>query len=158
MVLRCHDPASAPLAATGRLECLELTYDAARRHYVEASPPKLEKSLKRCVNRRNTYGQTPLMMACKHGQARVVSWLLSKGADPMLFDSIHSRACLHYCALYGQSACVVRASARLTRDTILSNNNTTDCYAATFFCSTKLCGHEAKLHSVVALCKWGSGL
>ncbi len=24
----------------------------------------------------------------------------------MLFDSIHSRVCLHYCALYGQPACI----------------------------------------------------
>jgi len=133
VLLPCHDATFGPLAATGRLECLELTYDAARRHYAEASPPKLEKSLKRCVNRRNTYGQTPLMMACKHGQARVVTWLLSKGADPMLFDSIHSRACLHYCALYGQSACVVRALPHLPRHTGTSlYHGNTDCYAATF--------------------------
>ena len=101
-------PLLVACAATGRLECLDLTYDAARRYYAANSPSKAEKSLRRCVNRRNTYGQTPLMLACKHGQARAVSWLLGKGGDPMLFDSIHSRACLHYCALYGQSGCVVR--------------------------------------------------
>jgi hypothetical protein len=95
-------------AATGRLECLELSYSAASKHYHEnqSSPAKAEKSLRRCINRRNTYGQTALMMACKHGHAEAVTWLLRKGADPMLFDSIHSRACLHYCALYGQSGCV----------------------------------------------------
>ena len=95
-------------AATGRLECLELSYAAASKHYNEhqSSTAKADKSLRRCINRRNTYGQTALMLACKHGHAEAVTWLLRKGADPMLFDSIHSRACLHYCALYGQSGCV----------------------------------------------------
>ena len=95
-------------AATGRLDCLDLSYAAASKHYSEnqSSPVKAGKSLRRCINRRNTYGQTALMMACKHGHAEAVTWLLGKGADPMLFDSIHSRACLHYCALYGQSTCV----------------------------------------------------
>ena len=46
------------------------------------------------------------MRLCTRRHAEVVTWLLQQGANPMLFDSIHSRVCLHYCALYGQAGCI----------------------------------------------------
>lgn len=41
-----------------------------------------------------------------HRHDAVVTWLLQQGANPMLFDSIHSRVCLHYAALYGAPQCI----------------------------------------------------
>ena len=41
-----------------------------------------------------------MSLRCRHSE--IVTWLLQQGANPMLFDSIHSRVCLHYAALYGQ--------------------------------------------------------
>lgn len=49
-------------------------------------------------------GVRGLESVCRH--AEMVSWLLQQGANPMLFDSIHSRVCLHYASLYGQADCV----------------------------------------------------
>lgn len=36
----------------------------------------------------------------------MVTWLLQNGGNPMLFDQIHSRVCLHYAALYGAPQCI----------------------------------------------------
>ena len=36
------------------------------------------KSIAILLNKRNTYGQTPIMAACLRGHARSVTWLLSK--------------------------------------------------------------------------------
>ena len=39
------------------------------------------------MSRKDNYGRTPLMYACKEGEAETVRFLLEKGADPSLLDA-----------------------------------------------------------------------
>lgn len=57
------------------------------------------------LNHKNAIGQTPLMLACKNRHPDIVSYLLAHGADPFLFDALHSKNCLHYAVLAGSAQC-----------------------------------------------------
>lgn len=45
------------------------------------------------------------VLACKNRHADIVAYLLSHGADPFLFDHLHSKNCLHYAVLSGSASC-----------------------------------------------------
>jgi ankyrin repeat protein len=58
------------------------------------------------INRANVRGQTPLMLACKHGHAAAVKLLLSEGASPLKEDKHYRKTCLHYAAKAGHHECL----------------------------------------------------
>lgn len=59
-------------------------------------------------NTRNTNGQTPLMFACKGGNALCVEQLLQHNADALAFESANGRTCLHIACRQGHYECVVK--------------------------------------------------
>jgi ankyrin repeat protein len=60
----------------------------------------------RLVNRGNSKGQTPLILACSAGCAEAAEWLLLNGASPWAYDSDGGRSCLHYAARTGHATCI----------------------------------------------------
>ncbi|KAI5073620.1 hypothetical protein GOP47_0011633 [Adiantum capillus-veneris] len=59
-------------------------------------------------NARNAYGQTPLMFACKGGNALCVEQLLHHSADALAFEAVSGRTCLHIACRQGHHECVVK--------------------------------------------------
>ncbi|MCO5566466.1 hypothetical protein L7F22_020143 [Adiantum nelumboides] len=59
-------------------------------------------------NARNMNGQTPLMFACKSGNALCVEQLLLYGADALAFEVVSGRTCLHIACRQGHYECVVK--------------------------------------------------
>ncbi|MCO5581915.1 hypothetical protein L7F22_035804 [Adiantum nelumboides] len=59
-------------------------------------------------NARNINGQTPLMFACKSGNALCVEQLLLYGADALAFEVVSGRTCLHIACRQGHYECVVK--------------------------------------------------
>ncbi|MCD7460243.1 hypothetical protein HAX54_043143 [Datura stramonium] len=54
----------------------------------------------------NRHKQTPLMLAAMHGNVSCVERLIQRGANILMFDSLHGRTCLHYAAYHGHSDCL----------------------------------------------------
>lgn len=52
----------------------------------------------KAADQRNQRGQTPLMLACEHGNINCLRELLAAGADPWLGDAAVRRTCMHYAA------------------------------------------------------------
>lgn len=104
--MRDGNTASHFAAAEGRLDYLKILVEAYDDGRKKRKKKHGAKYTARMLNRRNLNGQTTLMLACKYGHSAVVTWLLQLGGNPLLFDAIHSRTCLHYAALYGHRNCV----------------------------------------------------
>lgn len=105
--MRDGNTASHFAAAEGRLDYLKIVIEAYDEGRIKRGKKHGPKYTARMLNRRNLNGQTTLMLACKYGHSEVVTWLLQIGGNPLLFDAIHSRTCLHYAALYGRRNCIV---------------------------------------------------
>ncbi|CAN4116099.1 unnamed protein product [Withania somnifera] len=54
----------------------------------------------------NRHKQTPLMLAAIHGHVSCMERLIQRGANILMFDSLHGRTCLHYAAYHGHYDCV----------------------------------------------------
>eukprot|EP00798_Chlamydomonas_sp_ICE-L_P015775 gene15775-21898_t len=94
---------SSPLiqaAARGHFELLQLILETA----VMVDGP--ERAKKDCIDHSNQKKQTALMVACKHGHADSVEYLVTNGAEPLMWDERRHNSCLHFAALYGHSECV----------------------------------------------------
>lgn len=94
-------------AGRGRCGAVEAILQVACATASKASSArKANAVLTALLNHKNVNGQTALMMACRHRHPEVVRLLLDMGADPLLFDSLHSKTCLHYAVLGGSTECV----------------------------------------------------
>eukprot|EP00798_Chlamydomonas_sp_ICE-L_P010137 gene10137-8039_t len=77
-------------AARGHFELLQLILETA---VMSAGP---EKAKKACIDRPNLKKQTAIMVACKHGHPDCVEYLVTNGADPLIFDERRHNSCLHF--------------------------------------------------------------
>lgn len=60
----------------------------------------------RHVNKRNQFGQVPLVIACSVGHPRAVEVLLEAGADPSAFDWCQGMSPIHHSAMSGNAECL----------------------------------------------------
>lgn len=69
------------LAGEGRLDYLKLLLESYRAGREAAGKGFSDKKAAKLLNRRNLHGQTPLMLACKHGWERQLLRFRMKSAD-----------------------------------------------------------------------------
>lgn len=102
-------------AASGDLRVCKLLVEGLQEKFGTASRSKNQmhqgkgvwewrQVLLKTLNRRDGLHMTPLMLACKHGHAAVVAYLLGEGADPFIVDKATQYSCLHLAAYHGHVA------------------------------------------------------
>eukprot|EP00877_Chromochloris_zofingiensis_P014956 jgi/Chrzof1/9714/Cz04g13050.t1 len=77
--------------------------------------------VQRILNQQNDKGQTPLMLACKQGQAHCVHFLIKHNASVWPADPI-GRTCLHFAARKGSDRCVRMVIARAAQEENVGHN------------------------------------
>eukprot|EP00899_Mesostigma_viride_P003108 jgi/Mesvir1/12799/Mv22849-RA.1 len=83
--------------------------DGPIHHAAEAGNPEVIRVLLKhgaSVNKRNQFGQTPLMIACRYGKVEGARVLLECGADPLQYDTLQMMTPLHHAACKGKADCI----------------------------------------------------
>lgn len=68
-----------------------------------AAAADIQQELQQQLNTGFDLDTTPLMLACKHGQAEAARTLLQHGANPQLVDRRGNNTCLHIAAFAGHT-------------------------------------------------------
>jgi hypothetical protein len=71
-----------------------------------AAAADTRQELRQQLNQGFDLHTTPLMLACKHGQAEAARTLLQHGADPQLVDRRGNNTCLHIAAFAGHASVI----------------------------------------------------
>ena len=152
-----------------RTTAVHLAASLGRLDYLKAMVSASTSAQRRPIlNRKNGFGQTALMLACKEGNVDIVRYCLGRGANPLVVDS-REWTCLHYAANQGHAACVVALLStptpdghRLLRDVVVQDVAGTNRYinarSAYGLTAIHLAVNNGHVQTAVELVQFGASL